>query len=259
MLTEQQGRQVGPAQAFEVHRQERRVSEHVPRAQAGIELQAVQDAWAVVQQEDVVGEQVPVAVPTATGCLACREQRVPTVQVLLGEPLQVTHLGQRHVPGAVCAQLRGVRPPQPEHGVRADGDRLDALVEVRQQPRELVHLDAQVVATRRHERQPAVVGHASHDHDGLVQALDTGERRDAEVDVGGEPAVERHLRLGDVLAGLAGGQVDELGPDRLLGLQDPVADHHEPGQVRLGRAERRRGLSDGHPLREGRARGPPPR
>ena len=47
--------EVGGADAFEVHREERDVGEHVAVAQLIVELDAVEDARAVVQAEDVVG------------------------------------------------------------------------------------------------------------------------------------------------------------------------------------------------------------
>ena len=54
--------QIWCAQTLEVHGKERHVGEHVSVAELVVELDAVQDARAVLQAEDVVGLEISVAV-----------------------------------------------------------------------------------------------------------------------------------------------------------------------------------------------------
>ena len=60
-----------------------------------------------------------------------------------------------------------------------------------------------------------------------------GERRDADVDVGREPAVEADLGPAGRLAPLQGGEIEVGKAHRLLQLVDPVAGKKHPGHVRL--------------------------
>ena len=55
----------GCADAFQVHGEHGGVVDAVDSAEVVVELQAVQDAWPVVEAEDVVGEQVAMPVADA--------------------------------------------------------------------------------------------------------------------------------------------------------------------------------------------------
>src|SRR5581483_1871033 len=80
---------LGVAQPFEVHGQEGHVGQHVDVAQPVVELDAVEDAGAVVEAEDVLGLEVAVAVAHRAGGDAVVEQRRPAGQVAAGEVLDM--------------------------------------------------------------------------------------------------------------------------------------------------------------------------
>ena len=66
------------AEAFEVHREGRDVTDHVAVPQAGVEVEAVEHPGPVGQAEDVVGEQVAVAVADGpTGGAPAQERGAP--------------------------------------------------------------------------------------------------------------------------------------------------------------------------------------
>ena len=62
VLVEEVGGQVGTPQALEVHGEERHVGQHVTEAEPVVELEAVEHPGAVVETEDVIGQEVAVAV-----------------------------------------------------------------------------------------------------------------------------------------------------------------------------------------------------
>ena len=51
-----------PVKPLEVHGQERDVGERVPGSQSRIELEAIEDSWAIGEAKDVVGQEITVAV-----------------------------------------------------------------------------------------------------------------------------------------------------------------------------------------------------
>jgi hypothetical protein len=73
--------QVRPAELLQIHRQEGDVQEHVTEAEPVVELQAVEDARAVVEAEDVGRQQVTLAVHDPPSFDALLEQRRTTVEV----------------------------------------------------------------------------------------------------------------------------------------------------------------------------------
>ena len=89
VVLEQLVGEVVGAEALEVHREERDVGEDVAVTQPVVELEAVEDARPVVEQEDVVGEQVPVAVADAALRDAGVEERGAPVDVPLGPGLDL--------------------------------------------------------------------------------------------------------------------------------------------------------------------------
>ncbi|MFG1928836.1 hypothetical protein [Cryptosporangium sp. NPDC048952] len=78
-------------EAFQIHRQAGGVVDSIERPQIVVELQAVQSSGAVVQAEDVVGEQVAVAVAHPAGRDPGGEEvtsAIDVVQCPLGDLVQ---------------------------------------------------------------------------------------------------------------------------------------------------------------------------
>ena len=89
--------EVGSAEPFEVHGEERHVVEAVEVAELVVELQAVQGARAVVEAEDVVGDEVAVAVDDPPVGAPVGEQRTAAGQEPGGQPVhRVDRLRRRH-------------------------------------------------------------------------------------------------------------------------------------------------------------------
>ena len=82
---EKQPSQVGATEAFEVHREEADVIQHISPPQPVVELEAIEHTRAVIEAVGVVGEEVAVAVDDATTCDAILQQRVASLDVPMGE------------------------------------------------------------------------------------------------------------------------------------------------------------------------------
>ena len=81
VVPQQGGGGGGGAEPFEVHREERHVEQHVADPQPLVEVETVEDAGAVVEAEDVVGEQVAVSIDDVAPGHAVGEQRAASAQV----------------------------------------------------------------------------------------------------------------------------------------------------------------------------------
>ena len=239
---------------LQIHCQEGGVVDDVQMAQGIVELEAVQDLHLAVRQaEDVVCEQVAMAVDDASILDARGEKNRPPCDELRGQVFEVTNLvGGQHAADEPF-QLGDVLLPQCADGtdlaLLVDGaTTIGSLVE----PRELIGDSLQ----RRGDRlavahpggQPAGLGVAAHHHDRLGGAAGwVAHVCDAQIRVGGEPAVELDLALARPLAALGSGMVEKVGGDRLLAFVCPVADeYHHPGvgfaDLRIGGScARRRG------------------
>ena len=82
------GTEVGCADSLEVHGKKAHVGEHIAVAELVVELDAVEDARTVIEAEDVVGEQVAVAVDHFAVGDPMFEEGCPAVEVATNE---VTH------------------------------------------------------------------------------------------------------------------------------------------------------------------------
>jgi hypothetical protein len=92
--------------------------------------------------------------------------------------------------------------------------------------------------------QPALGRHAAHDQHrlpGQVRVDRVGHLAEAEVDVGGEPAVELELPAQRRAAPLWGAEVEKPGAHRLFDFVGPVAqqDHHADVGLVYGRVRPR--------------------
>lgn len=223
------------SQAFEVHREEGSVVEPVDVPETVVEVEAVEDARPVVEAEDVVGDQVPVAVDDPVR--APGEQRAAPVEEAEREPPDGIELGagQRRVP--VRLHLVEVAPPPLPQGVAAafrgdDRRPVGARVEGGEQPGDLPETVRQGVAPGEHRREPAVVGHASHDEDRLVAAR-AGQRGGAQVHVGREATVQLELAGDRRPPQVRGGEVAEGGAHRFLHLVGALTDQDDHVDVGL--------------------------
>ena len=223
---------------LEVHREEGDVAQHVAVPQPVVEGQAVEHPRAVGQAEDVVGEEVAVAVAHPALGDAPLQQGAPAPQVRPGQGARALDALAGHDLGRDARELVEALLPQPEHRGDATrlgdprrgrrlavkpGDhardgahevgRLGALQQRRQAPgvRHAAHLD-QVVA-----RVPVIVDHVEH----------------AQVHVGREAPVHLGLAPAGVQAVLAAAVVEEGHLDRLQQLVRAVADHRDHRDVCL--------------------------
>ncbi len=78
-------RQVGPPQRFEIHRQKRHVGQLVAVAQTRIEFETVEDPRTIGQAEDVLGQEIPVAVDDVASRDAPRQQLGPAGDVAVDQ------------------------------------------------------------------------------------------------------------------------------------------------------------------------------
>ena len=241
---QERGGGLGGAEPFEVHGQEGDIGENVDVAEAVVELDAVEDAGAVVEAEDVLGLEVAVPVPDRSEGDPLVEQRLPARQVAADEVLdpvgesgvedragEGVHLGEAGVPHGGD----GVAPA-------GGGDLLRRLgrgVEDGDAPGNLGHGLVDGVPVLHEPGQPPFGRHAAHDYQVVaghaVLADDVGH---AEVDVGGQAPVELHLPVAGLLPGRPVGEVEEPERHRLLELVDAFADRDEDRNVGLGDRDR---------------------
>ncbi len=173
---------------------------------------------------------------------ALLEQRLAAVQEAMGQPPYTSDDravedagGERH--GLVEAGVPP-SPEPPEPGLLVDlcGARGGSVG-----GGELVSEVAQCVADvgpcADERGQPPVVRHPAHHDYGLVFAAGKDEVGYAEVDVGGEAAVELHLPAAGVCPLLGGAEVQEAEVDGLLELVGTVADEEQAGTVGLAQGE----------------------
>ena len=104
VLGEEERRGLRGAELFQVHGEEGGVVEAVDVAEAVVELQAVQDAGAVVEAEDVLGEQVAVAVDHPPLLDRVSNRLLAAGEIAAHQPLDLLHAVGR---GAVVGRARG--------------------------------------------------------------------------------------------------------------------------------------------------------
>ena len=199
--------QPGRAEPFQVHGQKGHVVKTVEEAEPFVELQAVQNPRPVVQAEDVLGEQVTVAVHDAALADAGREQRFAAVEETQREPFDLgddlgvenrirerANLIEARAPArpqrlrsSLLIDLRAVRGP-PVHARDHPGDLTQGLLN--RFPR------------ADHDGETAFLGHAPH-HDEMLADLSIRADHigDPLVDIRGQPPVELHLLRGRRPAG----------------------------------------------------------
>ena len=234
--------QLGAAEPFQVHGEEGGVVEAVDVAQPVVELQAVQHARAVVEAEDVVGEQVAVAVDDPFGPVP--QQWRTAVDERQDERLDGAELvGVDHLI-RIRLELGEVGdPPAPQRrGATVDDDvgvPPGAGVEGRQRVGDRAQRRLDVVAVHDQGRQPPRGRHPPHDDQrlgvGPVRRVGREHPADAEVNVGSQAPVERHLPLAGRRPAGRRGEVQEVRAHRLLHLVGAVADEEHHTGVRLVR------------------------
>ena len=239
--------QVGAAQPFQVHRQERDVVEDVDVAQVVVEVEAVQHPRPVGEAEHVVGDQVAVSVHHPPIDVPPGEEVTPTVHEPRCQPVDLVDeaVGEQRTP--VPGEFRDVGPPTPAQCCRraVDGDARSASgvrVEGRHQPGQIAQLVPHRCARHDERRQSPVGGHAAHHEHGLVGLVRAGEPAEAQVHVRGDPAVELQLAAQGRRPPIRRGEVEERGPHRLLGLVGAVTDQDHHPDVGLG--DHRRAVAD---------------
>ena len=234
--------EVGTPEAFEVHGQEGHVGEAVAQPQRGVELEAVEHPGPVREAEDVVGQQVAVAVAGPALGHPAREQRRSPDEVALGEAVDGADVVGVEDAGH-SQHLPGVGRPAGSRGVAARGlvrrRAGSRAMERRQQVGEVPEVAGDVRTGADQGGEAPVGGHAPHD-DQVVARLPVGPGHvgHPEVHVGRQPAVELHLAVAGQAPGVPGAEVEEPQVDRLLHLVGPVAeeDHHRSGSRAPARA-----------------------
>ena len=230
------------SQVFQVHRQERCVVDGVDVAQGVVELQAVQQLRAIVEAEDVVGEQVGVPVDdSALGDATGEQHRAACDEVDCQPPGFVDHLRIEpgHHPVGVALQLGQVLLPaardrlHPGLSVHLPPTRGRGM-EPREQQRHRLQVLLDGFAAAHQGGQPTLVGVTAHHDDGLRWLAGRGEVGDAQVAVGRQPAVEHDLTGARVLPAVQRREVQKVGDHRLLDLVGPVADEEDQAGVGLG-------------------------
>lgn len=117
VLGEEEGSGLWCTELIQVHGEEGGVVETVDVAKTVVELQTVQDAWSVVETEDVLGEQVAVAVDHSPLLDARVEQLFAAGEIAAHRPLDLLHAIEREAVVSQCADLREARFPARSQGV----------------------------------------------------------------------------------------------------------------------------------------------
>ena len=229
--------QVGATEIVEIHGQECDVVEHVDEPQLVVELEAVQHSWMVGQAEDVLCDQVPVAVDDhpaggAVGQQQCAAVDVPQRQLADALMQPRVHGGAEELLG--LGEVVG--PPVAQCGRATRGRDLrstfGAGVEFCDRPGELTQVALDIGAPTNHRGQPQRLRHPAHDDDVFVDlSVGTGQGCDVEVHIGREPSIELEFPPADPSAGCFGAEVEEAEVDGLLELERTVADENHDSTV----------------------------
>lgn len=226
-------RQVGPAQTLEIHGQKCHVGEDVAGTEPIVELEAIEHPGPVVEAEDVVGQEVPVAVTGPPLFHPMLEERPATGEEPRRERRDVVqHVGVKHI-SAEGLHGRAVRRPSRDFGVDTC-DLVDPLrtLRVTMEPGQKVGQAVEVAEHRRpadhQRRQPPVVGHAAH-HEEMIQERPVRPRHvgDPQVHVRRQPTVERKLLLTCREPRLARPEIHESQVEGLLHLVGTVAQEED--------------------------------
>jgi hypothetical protein len=240
VVVQQLLREVNAPEAFEIHSQEREIREHVSPTQAIIEVQAVEDAWAVIEAEDVVGKQIAVTVTDPAFLDPVPEQPLTPGQITprqlfgtddgVGRHNVIPHLSEL---AEMCSPLRVDRVAG-----RGCVDLVASTrfgVELHEQARQAAEVIGDAGALVKHEREPPVIGHPAHDDRRLRWPIVwTVKLAHAEIDIGSETAVQLHLTLAGDSARVEVTEIKKAKIDRLLELVPPLTEEHHDGAVGLG-------------------------
>ena len=168
-------------------------------AQSIIEIQTVQDAWPILEAEDVLGHQVAVSINHRRRGPECA-QLLSAAEVALHETFYVgQHGGGHHVD--VRRHLREAALPELSQRLGRDiaGDRvasIGACVEGSERASDLTQACVYVRPGLNEGREPTFLRHAAHEND-VMQHVPVGpdQIRHAGVDVGSDSPVQVHLAL----------------------------------------------------------------
>ncbi len=239
VLGEEERRGLRGTRLLQVHGEEGRVVETVDGAKAVVEFQTVQDAGAVVETEDVLGEQVAMAVDHPPLPNTRVEQFLAAGEIATHQALGLLHpveqlavLGQSPDLREARFPARGQRvPPALLVDVRAaERVRVTGGKEACDRPQGFVDVGALT-----HEQgQAAFRRHAAHHHErfGRVRVR-SAKFTQAQVDIRGEATVEGDFSFAHGPPGRRGRVVEEPQVDRLLQLVGTVTDEEQDRGVRL--------------------------
>ncbi len=242
---EVEGGEILPAQKLDVHRQERSVINRVDVAQLVIEFQAVKYRQFLRCTEDIVRQQISVAVNDVMVGEALCEQRTTTRNELGGKTLYLANGRMRDHGVWIALQLLEVLLP-------ASSDRTDRCLSFDRPPASRVGVKpcqslgnrSQLIVNgftvRDHRSQTSVVGVPTHDDNWFGHAaVRSGEVRHPQVTLRGEPAVQRNFAFARILATLERAEVEEIIGDGLLCLVCLVTEKNNQSRVRLAALVRR--------------------
>ena len=221
---------------LQIHCQEGDVIQSVEVAKAVVEFKAIEHPGPVRQAEDVVADQIAVAIDDAAVGHASLEQasrpaRKPStsrsISFASSESSTSPWNGLTWRRLARHRERRASRRPWAE----ISGVRRDAACRADNHPGKVHDHVVQWFARFDQCGQPPLVGHSAHHHHGLaVHAVDAAESCHAQVDIGGKPAIEFDLPTAGGLPLRSAPEVQESQVDRLLHLQGTITEeNHHPG------------------------------
>ena len=239
----------GRAEALQVHREEGGVIKAVDVAQPGVELQAVQGPRPVVETEDVVGQQIAVALDRPTIFDPAVEQLHAAVEEPQRAPFDPGQLpGRDRIPGEPARLGEAVGPPAAQRrraGLRVDLRPAPGLgVKGREATGEFPQRVPHGPAIGDQRAQPPVIRHPAHDDQ--VIAHRTGgiaHIRHTQIHIRRQPPVQPDLLVAGRPAGRERRVVEEPEVVSLLHLVGTVTDeeHHAGvGLPHVGVRHRRR-------------------
>ena len=233
---------LGVPEPFEVHREERHVVQSVPESQSIVELEAVEQSRAVVEAEDVLGQQVAVSVECSAIAYPLVEQRAPPAEIVTdqrGHPFEIAPL--QRAAGELAELLEPLIPQCAYCIVARSGIDLEAAgrvaVHLDNETCELAQLLANTGQLQAHAEATIVRQPLHHHHVVDHHALATDVVH-TEVHVRREPAIQVDLTVAREFTGLASGEVEEPRSYGLLHLERHVSNHEQGGHMGLDDARR---------------------
>ena len=184
------GGEITATETFQVHRQEAHIVDDVTPSQPVVELEAIEDARAVVEAEHVVSEEVAVTVDDAATRHPFGQERTSAVEVPMGQASNIADQLSIQRCDAEPVDLEQALLPQVMER-RRSRDARDLLasrcatMKGRNRLGDRVEAARDDIAASDHRCESPILRHLAHQHGVIDDATIAHDFLDAEIDVGG--------------------------------------------------------------------------